>query len=443
MTKNWWDSDTIVEESDWWSKDASEGEVITMEEHPTPYDQITKTQDKGVDWWQETPEFKKLSDQKKATYIRGYPDEFAPLFNKAPQKLKRVPSKGIRGLLGNGVRYEDRTEDETFNYNYLQLSKDHPLRLQVDAFFNERDQSLIDSGAARRFTGGGREFVGALTRSTTGTVGALLARTFEDFGPIAFSELGEKLKDYSQETLSIQPGLISSGDKGHIRHFIANAVGDAIPYMAASLAGTAITGTPLAAFYVGATVEGDNIYDEIRAAGGTVEKAEWGRFIGGTINGAIETLQVSDIINFGNAGRVSMRELGRAASMRSWKAMKPVLKNLTYAQTQVMMREALEETLQEGTSIGMVNLAVPGTIKYSEGSKRMQQAALGGAVVGGLLSGAGNFRYDASIDKIVSKKEAEMRDKTKAIVAEINKKGGDKLTAIKKAVKRKAKDLSL
>ena len=86
--------------------------------------------------------------------------------------------------------------------------------------------------------------------------------------------------------------------------FVGQAVGNAIPYMAASVAGGLVN--PAAPFMVGFAVEGNEAYFEAIDSGASEEDARLNQVIVGTVNAAIEQLQVGGIFKPKNGIKKSL-----------------------------------------------------------------------------------------------------------------------------------------
>lgn len=210
---------------------------------------------------------------------------------------------------------------------------------------------------------------------------------------------------------------------GGWKGFVAASVGQAAPYMAAAVGATMMTGTPLAAFGVGYSVEGDNAYRTAIELGAPEDEAQLRRFLVGTINGAIEQMQVSRVMSFAKTGRGSAKGILKTASDRALKKALKQAGKLTYEAAKHSAAEALEEVLQETTQIASEAKYNPKV--WDQATQRIGMAGLGGGVVGLLLGGGGrvmaNIRARAEAGKLTPQ-QLEVMNKTKseydAIVAE-------------------------
>jgi hypothetical protein len=340
--------------------------------------------------------YQKLSPEGKYLHDKGYPQEWISLMKKAPDRIAVQPLDEL-GLYKHTTSYK-RTPEETFQYNYGQLSKDDPLRQQVDeyqAVLKAYTDNLVKEGiieGPRKFKGFwnelGRSLAAGSLNVASGITGTLsTASESAIWDKEALEEIAKKLHEKAKSK-PFAPSR-AEGKWNKTKQFTAQAIGNAFPYMAASTAATIATGTPLAAFGVGYAVEGDNEYRDIIAAGGSEEAAQMGRLIVGTINGAIESLQVSNIIRFAKEGKSGIKTIINAAKQKAWAEVKKAGKSLTQQQLQHVLREAMEEALQETASITGVNVAVPGTVGLKEGVKRVGSSAAGGGIVGGIFGGGG------------------------------------------------------
>lgn len=175
-------------------------------------------------------------------------------------------------------------------------------------------------------------------------------------------------------------------EEGGWKGFVAAAVGQAAPYMGAAVGATVVSGTPLAAFGVAFAVEGDNAYRDAIAAGASEEDAQLRRFLVGTINGAIEQMQITQVWKFAKTGTGSAKYILKAAERKAWRKLIARGADFTYEAAKHASREGLEEALQEFTSIAAQAEFEPeiwDTARY-----RIFSAGLGGGVVG-LIYGTG------------------------------------------------------
>ena len=170
---------------------------------------------------------------------------------------------------------------------------------------------------------------------------------------------------------------------------------EAVPYMAnAAVAGAAFG--PAGAFGVGFVVEGDYAYDEAIASGAGEEKAQRERVVVGSLNAIIEALQVGRLMKFSEGGKHSLKNFVKLARSKGLKVAGKELKGWSGEVARLSIEEALEEFSQEGVSLGIPAAFRGEYPKKEDGSpdwlamgERLGGAALGGAVAGPILGGAG------------------------------------------------------
>lgn len=179
-------------------------------------------------------------------------------------------------------------------------------------------------------------------------------------------------------------------------------IGEAIPYMGMALAGGYLIGLPGAAM-VGFAVEGDNAYDEAIATGASEEQAQTERVVVGSINAAIEALQIGRLMKFHRTGKHSVRAFINAAKKKSLKEMARTGKQFSSELLKISIEEGLEEFSQEGVSIGVPAVLrdeyprkVDDTPDWWAIGERLGEASLGGMVAGGVLGGAGAVIADVA-----------------------------------------------
>ena len=248
-------------------------------------------------------------------------------------------------------------------------------------------------GPAREFQGVADEFIRALGRGSL-NVGSGLLSTFADvavdslFDAEGIELLAEAARDAAQKP-KFQPAT-DAGVKG----FIANAVGDALPFMAATIAAT-IIGGPTAGFGVAYSVEGKNAYFDALEGGATQSQAEMEGMVVGSINAAIEGLQVGKVMKFARAGKGSAKAVAAAGKKNAIKALVKQGKNITKESVKLSITEGLQEAAQEIVSV--LAPATTGRELQEEGkAKRILQSGLGGAVAGPILGGAGHISQAAA-----------------------------------------------
>ena len=204
----------------------------------------------------------------------------------------------------------------------------------------------------------------------------------------------DKIEEWAQKLheVSSKPAYTAAKEGGW-KGFVGASIGQALPYMGAALASVLVTGQPYAAFGVGFSVEGDNAYRDALAAGASEEEAQLNRLIVGTINGAIEQIQISQIFKFAKAGKGSLMAISKAAQARAMKKIMKAGGKLTLESLYHAAREGLEEVLQETTSIAVEARVNPEV--WNNATERILSAGLGGGVVGLAFGSAGAVRTAA------------------------------------------------
>ncbi len=172
-------------------------------------------------------------------------------------------------------------------------------------------------------------------------------------------------------------------------------LGNAVGYMGQALAGGIVVG-PIGAAMVGFNIEGQQAYDDAVASGATELEAETERLIVGSINAAIEALQIGRLMKFQRAGKHSVKAFINQARNKAFKEMARTGKQFGADILRHSIEEGLEEFAQEG-----VSMAVPAMLRDDypvkpDGSpdwlavgERLGAAAVGGAFAGGVLGAGG------------------------------------------------------
>jgi hypothetical protein len=175
--------------------------------------------------------------------------------------------------------------------------------------------------------------------------------------------------------------------------FAGTAIGEGVAYMGAALAG-GYTAGPVGAAMVGLTVEGDNAYKSAKAAGATEEQAQTERMIVGSINAAIEALQIGRLMKFGKTGSHSLKNFIRLARQKAFAGMARAGGRFGADILKIGIEEALEEFAQEGVSItapailrGDYPTNPDGSPDWWAMGEQLGMAALAGAVAGPVLGG--------------------------------------------------------
>lgn len=355
------------------------GDIITSEDFPDDEALALAREDyifKARQRFQK--EFEALPPDQQFLRKKGLSDELLPLMEPLPDYVESERFGGIRNAdkpAGWAFIKPERRQQITFDANVKNLPEDSPLRQHLPKVEPGREFEGFWDETTRAFQSGSMNVVGGLA----GTGAAAL----KDAGlqtPILES-FTEELYDLGRQK-QFQPA-----EDGGLSAFVAQSVGQALPYMVASMAATMATGTPMGAFAVGYSVEGDNSYRTAIELGATEEQANMNRAIVGTINGAIEAMQVSNVIKFAKAGRASAKEFAKAVRQRAWSEVKKRGKELGYLELQLILRESLEEGVQEIVTIGGEARFNPKALKGAVG--RVSKSAAGGGIVGGLFGAGG------------------------------------------------------
>lgn len=285
----------------------------------------------------------------------------------------------------------------------------------------ERELEIPDiwAGAQQEISGGGlEEFGKGIVSSTIGVAKEVVIQGLTDIikAPgeyLAFvapdlaapkeqrERLVEPLK-IAKRRMTIAQKKFEKTHKGTAA-WAGRALGEAIPYMTTALAGGIIVG-PIGAGLVGFSVEGGQAYEDAKRTGATEAQAQLERGIVGSINAAIEGVQIGRLMKFSAAGRHSIKGLVALAKKKAYGKMAKEGVKFSGRILKHSLEEGLEELLQEG-----VSFAVPANLRDEmprkpDGSpdllaiaSQLGAAALGGAFAGGILGGAGAVSIDMSI----------------------------------------------
>lgn len=267
---------------------------------------------------------------------------------------------------------------------------------------------------AQKYKGFFNEFGRSFKRGALG-VGAGIAGTAQsaqDF--LDQGKFGGTFEDIAEALREKQKGIKPSKGGPKVRKFIANAVGETLPFMAGTL-GATLVGGPLAAASVSFSVEGDNAYRDALESGASEEDAQVDRLIVGSINAALEKLQIDKLLGSSTSSGKIIKGIIKAAREKAWKQVAKKGAKLGVETLKTSVTEGIQEALQETTSAvapgarkavkgeefdkpfkkpeGFLD-AIKGGFLTEEGKqvgKRIGSAALGGAVAGGILGGGGGL----------------------------------------------------
>jgi len=189
-------------------------------------------------------------------------------------------------------------------------------------------------------------------------------------------------------------------------------IGEALPYMGSAMVGGVGAGgvagglgaaargigiaQKLGAASIAFSVEGQQAYDDAIASGASDNEATAERLIIGSINAAIEAVQIDRLLKFHKSGGATLKSFIRNIRNKSWDLVGGDAKKFTGDVLRHALIEGIEEVAQEGTSIsvpaflrGDIKRNPDGTTDWGYVVDRLAQAGLGGAVAGGVLGGAG------------------------------------------------------
>ncbi len=334
--------------------------------------------------------------------------DFKPIREKKSSKIDFLPIQKGQSAYEAQLQYEK--------------SKD-PYRTLVLNELRKPENIAQAQQIAQEGRGFWPELMNSLTRGTL-NVAAGLGGTVEKFAELAdkpgLNWLGKQagtMAAMSRAALEIPE--YAPGEKGGAKEFVAQAVGEAFPYMAGATAATLLTGTPAGAFGVGFAVEGENAYQEAINSGATEEQANMERLIVGTLNGAIEQLQVGGLLK---GGKKAAQPIIEAAKDKALKKIARAGAQATIEWVKTAISEGLEEALQEAVSMTAPVLhgqELPSPQEYLE---RAGKAGLGGMVAGGILGGAGAIAQSGSLPNIqfeqVGKRDLGAESTTKPEIKE-------------------------
>jgi len=187
--------------------------------------------------------------------------------------------------------------------------------------------------------------------------------------------------------------------------FVANVVGQALPYMGAAMAGGAgggaiagRLGQYIGGAAIGFSVEGQNAYDAAKARGASETVAESERLLVGSINAFIEASQVTKLLKLKNVGKQSLKSFVNNAKNRAYQKMGGDIAQFSAQALRTSVNEAFEEFLQEGVSLVSPALfegkkALPldaeGNLDWSSIGIQLGTAALAGGLASPVLGAAG------------------------------------------------------
>ncbi|KKN45304.1 hypothetical protein LCGC14_0684570 [marine sediment metagenome] len=231
-------------------------------------------------------------------------------------------------------------------------------------------------------------------------------------------------KTFKEEQAKMKANIASVQERFAMTHdgtgaWAGRVIGEAIPYMANAMAGGYAVG-PVGAAAVGFTIEGDNAYDAAITTGAPEGQAQRERVIVGSINAAIEALQIGRLMKFHQAGKHSIKGFIQLVKDKAYKQMFTTGKQFGADILKLSIENAIEGFSQEGVSIGVPALfrgeypkKEDGTIDYWALGERLGEAALAEGVAGGVLGTGGRVQMSTkavseSIPEAVDELELNM-----------------------------------
>ena len=355
------------------------------------------------------------TEQDRLTKLRAkYPEQepFEPEQPKLPSPLLRDPA-GKRALAadisptdveagvveGGGIRSVPVPEDDVFERS-PNLNEAENNRLEI--LQRKYRQQELPTIPPRAFKNTADEFVRAVARGTLNVGSGLLAE-FADVGQASIFDV-DKINEWAEKAREIsRKPKFQPGTDGGVRGFVANAVGDALPFMAGTIAATLVAG-PVAGFSVAYAVEGRNAYFDALDAGASEEDAELEGFVVGSINAALELLQIKRVIKFAKSGKGTIGNIVQLAKAKSFANLKRAGKALGKEALNLAITEGVQEALQETVSTLAPALTGRDLPEFNDAIKRIGMAFVGGAVAGPILGGAG-----AVVQSMVASKDFEKK----------------------------------
>lgn len=248
-------------------------------------------------------------------------------------------------------------------------------------------EKRLSTEPPRQFKNVADEFGRALVRGSL-NAGSGLLKVFADIGRESIFDVEGARNLADKARRASQSSTFAPGTDGGVKGFVANAVGEAMPFMASVVAATVTTG-PVGGFGVAYAVEGTNSYFDAIERGATEDQAETEAIVVGSINAALEGLQVRRILKFANVGRGSIKGIAAAARQKALGKIGREAGKLGAEGVKTAITEGIQEALQETTSVLAPALSGDELPTFGQAGRRIGQAALGGAVAGPIIGGAG------------------------------------------------------
>jgi len=294
------------------------------------------------------------------------------------------------------------------------------------------DESLTEEGAVATFADEYSKGVfSGFLNVASGLVGTAAA------SPVPLAAV-QFIPGVQERLLTAKERIISARERFNPTHEGAAAwsgkvLGEAIPFMATSLAGgyaggavfgaagkSVALGQAIGSGGVAFAVEGDSAYEHAKATGATEAQAQAERVIVGSINAYLESLQIRRLIGFHKAGKFSIQGFTRNIRNKAWNMIGGDIRNFTGEILKLALEEGLQEAAQEGVSIGIPAALRGDYPKLEDGSPdykailtQIGEAGLGGAFAGTILGGGGAFV--SATPSIAAPTTQEMQNTAKVI----------------------------
>lgn len=237
-----------------------------------------------------------------------------------------------------------------------------------------------------------KEFGRGLATGTLQTIRGLAGVVADVAGDM--SPESQKLREETTKSLK-SPALISPDQKTAVQ-YIANTLGQTLPYLTAASIGKKMFGL-LGAATVGFAIEGENAYQFALENGATEKQAQSERVLVGTINAGIEALQVEKLFKFVNKN-YAKNVLVSTIKKNTYKEIAKSGGRLTLEGLKLSFSEGMTELLQEGVSVSVPAFLRNDYAKLPNGkpdwwsiASRLNQAYWGGATAGIFLGGTGRL----------------------------------------------------
>ncbi|MHC4891379.1 MAG: hypothetical protein ACYTEO_18145, partial [Planctomycetota bacterium] len=233
------------------------------------------------------------------------------------------------------------------NYNlppgFILEREDSPVNLPP-GFELDEPETQARGGFVENF---GRAIVASalgVGKAAVGLHETLLKVAYPEFWPESKRQALEATGRWLENIRRTESKFTKTGTGGAA--WAGYVIGEAIPYMGSALAGGIIAG-PVGAGMVGFAVEGQEAYEGALAGGATEGQAQAERVVVGSMNAAIEALQITRLMKFQKAGKGGVRAFVQAARRKAFREMAKAGTNLTKDILKIAIEEAIEEFVQE------------------------------------------------------------------------------------------------